>query len=49
MSCKFSFVLPFVFPLIAFVQAHTWVEELSVVDDAGGMIGAPGSPRGFGS
>ena len=30
------------------INAHTWVEQLNVIDPNGTYVGAPGFPRGFG-
>ena len=30
------------------INAHTWVEQLTVIDPNGTFVGAPGFPRGFG-
>jgi hypothetical protein len=48
MTRHICFSLQLVVSLITLSQAHTWIEELSVVNSTDGLIGAPGYPRGFG-
>jgi len=49
MTCYTMFSLCFLALFITDIQAHTWIEQISVVNDTGGLVGTPGYPRGFGS
>lgn len=43
-----SFALVALTSLTTSITAHTWVEQLNVIDPNGTFVGAPGFPRGNG-
>jgi hypothetical protein len=43
----FIFPLCFLVLFITDIQAHTWIEQISVMNETNGLMGTPEYPRGF--